>query len=97
MDTLSLFECGSVQMKCASVNRILFSPLSFFKQSARSSADSGLASIHVAGGERNRSQFLQKDTDATVRKIRLVDLGMNNAHTLLRNPLGDINPMLMKR
>ena len=64
IDTRSLFECGSVQMKWASVNRTLFSPLSFFRQIERSSADSGRASVHVCGGERNRSQFRQNDTEA---------------------------------
>jgi hypothetical protein len=45
-DTRSRLECGSVQMKCASVNRTLLSPLSFFRQIERSSEDSGFASIH---------------------------------------------------
>lgn len=63
-DTRSRFEWGSVQMKCASVNRTLFRPLSFLRQMESSSEDSGFASIHASGGERKRSQFLQNDTDA---------------------------------
>ena len=51
-------------MKCASVNRTLFRPFSFFRQIANSSEDSGLARIHDWGGDRNRSQFRQNDTDA---------------------------------
>ena len=63
IETRNRFECGSVQIKCASVNRTLFKPFSFFKQIASSSCDSGLAIVHVVGGDKNRSQFLQKDTD----------------------------------
>jgi len=63
METRSRFECGSVQIKWASVKRTLFNPFSFFKQIASSSCDSGLANVHVEGGDKNRSQFLQKDTD----------------------------------
>jgi hypothetical protein len=63
METLNRFECGSVHIKCASFNRTLFNPFSFFKQIASNSCDSGLASVHVEGGDKNRSQFLQKDTD----------------------------------
>ena len=51
-------------MKWASVNRTLFRPFSFFKQIANSSEDSGLARVHDWGGDRNRSQFRQNDTDA---------------------------------
>lgn len=50
-------------MKWASVNRTLFNPFSFFKQIASSSCDSGLAIVHVDGGDKKRSQFLQKATD----------------------------------
>lgn len=64
MDTLNRFECGSVQMKCASVNRTLFSPFSFFRQIDSSSADSGFASVHDVGGARKRSQLRQNDTEA---------------------------------
>jgi hypothetical protein len=51
-------------MKWASVNRTLFRPFSFFKQIANSSDDSGFARVHDCGGDRNRSQFRQNDTDA---------------------------------
>lgn len=51
-------------MKCASVNRTLFRPLSLRKQIARSSCDSGLAIVHVVGGAKNRSQFRQNETEA---------------------------------
>lgn len=51
-------------MKCASVIRTLLRPLSFFRHITRSSCDSGRASVQVAGGERNRSQLRQKDTEA---------------------------------
>ena len=57
-------------MKWASVNRTLFRPFSFFKQIANSSEDSGLARIHDCGGDRNRSQFRQNDTDANELEIK---------------------------
>lgn len=63
IDTRNRFECGSVQIKCASVNRTLFNPFNFFKQIASNSCDSGLAIVHVKGGDKNRSQFLQNETD----------------------------------
>ena len=66
-DTRNRFEWGSVQIKCASVSRTRFNPLSFFRQIARSSWDSGRAIIHCVGGARNRSQFRQYDTDAVRR------------------------------
>lgn len=59
--TFMRLECGSVQIKLASMRRTLLRPFSFFKQRARSSRDSGLAITHAAGGEANFSQFLQKD------------------------------------
>jgi hypothetical protein len=69
IDTRSRFECGSVQMKCASVRRTLFKPLSFLRHMESSSEDSGRASVHVCGGDRKRSQFRQKDTDAGVEQM----------------------------
>lgn len=63
-DTRNLLECGSVQMKCASVSRTLLSPLSLLRHIASSSWDSGRAKIHACGGDKKRSQFLQNDTDA---------------------------------
>lgn len=62
--TRNLFEWGSVQMNPASIRRTLFSPFSFFRQMAKSSRDSGRAIVQVVGGDRNRSQFLQKLTVA---------------------------------
>ena len=62
--TFMRFECGSVQMNPASINRTLFSPFNFFKHIANSSLDSGSAIVHVWGGERNRSQFLQNESAA---------------------------------
>lgn len=56
------FEWGSVQMKPASIRRTLLRPLSFLRQMARSSRDSGSAIVHVWGGEKKRSQFLQKES-----------------------------------
>ena len=61
--TLMRFEWGSVQINPASTKRTLLSPLSFFKQMASSSRLSGCAMVHCAGGDRNRSQFRQKDTE----------------------------------
>jgi len=58
-------------MKWASVNRTLFRPFSFFKQIANSSEDSGLARVHDCGGDRNRSQFRQNDTDAKVKVFEI--------------------------
>ena len=64
-DMRSLFECGSVQIKCASVSRTRASAdLSFLRQRERSSGDSGRAMVHWAGGERKRSQLRQNETDA---------------------------------
>lgn len=54
------FECGSVQMKLASMILDLFRPLNFRKHSASSSRDSGAAVIHCAGGECHLSQSLQQ-------------------------------------
>ena len=51
-------------MKCASVDRTMFRPFSFFKQMADNSVDSCLARVHDCGGDRNRSQFRQNDRDA---------------------------------
>lgn len=51
-------------MKCASVNRTLLRPLSFLRQIARSSCDSGRAITHWAGGARWRSQFRQYEIEA---------------------------------
>lgn len=65
-ETLRRFEWGSVQMKCASVRRTLLRPLSFLRQSARSSWDSGWAIIQLEGGDRKRSQFRQNDMDADI-------------------------------
>lgn len=92
METLSLLEWGSVQMKWASVRRTLFSPLSFLRQIARSCEDSGAAIIHCCGGERNRSQLRQNDTDATspCQRERGADRPMN-ARTLLRDPLSYVH------
>ena len=70
-ETRSRFECGSVQMKCASVRRTLLRPLSFLRQMARSSWDSGRAIVQLDGGERNRSQFLQKETDARYSQCKI--------------------------
>lgn len=50
--TLTLFECGSVQMKPASTRCTLDSPLSLFRHTARSSLDSSVHVTHVAGGWR---------------------------------------------
>lgn len=62
--TFIRFECGSVHMKPASMSRTFERPFSFFRQMASSSRDSGSAIVHVVGGLRNRSQFLQKESDA---------------------------------
>jgi len=51
-------------MKCASVSRTLFNPLSLLRHIASSSWDSGRAKVHACGGDKKRSQFLQNDTDA---------------------------------
>ena len=57
-------------MKWASVSRTLFRPFSFFRQMANNSGDSGLARVHDCGGDRNRSQFRQNDTDARLEILR---------------------------
>lgn len=62
--TLIRLECGSVQMNPASTSLTLFKPFSFFKQIASNSLDSGCAIVQVAGGDKNRSQFLQKLREA---------------------------------
>ena len=62
--TFILFEWGSVQMNPASMSRTLLRPLSFLRQMARSSRDSGSAICHVVGGDRKRSQFLQNEIEA---------------------------------
>lgn len=69
-ETRNRFEWGSVQMKCASVSRTLFRPFNFLRQIARSSWDSGRAIVHDDGGERNRSQFLQYDTEAALHQYQ---------------------------
>lgn len=63
-ETRSRLEWGSVQIKWASVKRTLFSPLSFLRQIASSSEDSGRAKTHELGGDKNLSQFLQNETEA---------------------------------
>ena len=47
---LTYLECGSVQIKAASISLTLLRPLSFFKQTDRSSLDSRAAVTHVSGG-----------------------------------------------
>lgn len=69
-ETRNRFECGSVQMKCASVRRTLFRPLSFLRHIARSSCDSGLAITQLAGGDRNRSQLRQNEMEAVGTRVR---------------------------
>jgi hypothetical protein len=93
-DTRNLFECGSVQIKCASVSRTLFSPFSFLRHIASSSWDSGRASCHACGGDRNRSQFLQNETDAInrIRNLGSFKESGRSANTLLRNSFCYINP-----
>jgi hypothetical protein len=92
-DTRNLFECGSVQIKCASVSRTLLSPFSFLRHIASSSWDSGRASCHACGGDRNRSQFLQNETDA-IDHIRILgSFKERSAYTLLRNSFCYINPV----
>ncbi len=90
-ETRSRFECGSVQMKCASVNRTLLRPLSFFRQMARSSCDSGRASDHEVGGERKRSQFLQNETDAVWSSNQIFRTMFQEKGTLLRDALRNVN------
>ena len=92
MDTLNRFECGSVQMKCASVSRTLFSPFSLRKHIDSNSDDSGLAIVQFCGGLMKRSQFLRKATDAGHR----TDLSERSAgeisdRTLLGYALSDID------
>lgn len=58
-------------MKPASTKRTRLRPLSFFKQIASNSLDSGWAIVQVAGGERNRSQLRQKLTEAREELVRL--------------------------
>lgn len=56
--TLILREWGSVHKNPASIILTLCNPRSFFKQTARSSLDSGAAEIHWLGGCSHRSQSL---------------------------------------
>ena len=75
------------------MSRTFAKPFNFFKQIASSSDDSGLASVHALGGERKRSQFLQKATDArTEWKLdpRVAQLPYTR-RTLLWDSLRDIN------
>lgn len=91
-ETLSLFECGSVQMKWASVNRTLLSPFSLLRHMESSSDDSSCASVHVWGGERNRSQFRQKDTDAYSENLwESSNIRIILSPTLLWDAFCDIN------
>jgi hypothetical protein len=53
-------------MNPASMRRTLLRPLSFFKHIANSSRDSGWAIVQVVGGDKYRSQFLQKLTVAKI-------------------------------
>ena len=97
-ETRNRLECGSVQMKWASVNRTLFRPFNFFRHIARSSWDSGLARVHACGGERNRSQFRQNETDAidhTANHRQINPNWKHNWHTLLRNSFCYINPKIL--
>ena len=90
IETRNRFEWGSVQIKCASVNRTLFNPFSFFKQIASSSCDSGLAIVHVKGGDKNRSQFLQKDTDDCFGIPSVISIVFRRQATQRFAPLGTI-------
>ena len=67
--TFILFEWGSVQMNPASMSRTLLRPLSFLRQRASNSLDSGSAMDHAEGGDRNRSQALQNDREAELRQL----------------------------
>lgn len=89
IDTRSRFECGSVQMKWASVRRTLFRPLSFLRHMDSSSDDSGRARVHVCGGDRKRSQFRQNDTDAG-RCNQKHGCIYSTEQTLLRDAFRDI-------
>jgi hypothetical protein len=90
IDTRNRFECGSVQIKCASVNRTLFSPFNFFKQIASSSCDSGLAIVHVVGGDKNRSQFRQKETEACFGIPSVISIVFRRQATQRFAPFGTI-------
>jgi hypothetical protein len=90
IETRNLFECGSVQMKCASVNRTLFNPFNFFKQMASNSCDSGLATVHVKGGDKNLSQFLQNDTDDCFGIPSVISIVLRRQATQRFAPFGTI-------
>ena len=89
-ETRNRFECGSVQIKCASVNRTLFRPFNFFKQIASNSCDSGLAIVHDEGGDKNRSQFLQKDTEDCFGMPSVISIVFRRHATQRFAPLGMI-------
>ena len=90
IDTRNRFECGSVQIKWASVNRTLFNPFNFFKQIASSSCDSGLAIVHVIGGDKNRSQFLQNDTEDCFGIPSVISIEFRRQATQRFAPFGTI-------
>ena len=78
-------------MKCASVNRTLLRPFSFLKQIAKSSDDSGFARVHDVGGERNRSQLRQNDTEANVIEVSMEGQKRAMRRTLFGDSFRDIN------